>query len=80
MSFSAVANVFFEMVVWVFIGKVYHVLIASDFGNDGSGRDFADFVIGFNASGGVFGEWSLGQEVNFAIYDDLGKRGVKSLN
>ena len=58
-SFGAVADVFVEAVVWVFFGKVYHVMVASDFGNDRGGGNFADFGVSFDKGGSVACEWSM---------------------
>lgn len=54
MGFGAVTDVLIETVFWVFSGELYHVLVASDFGDDGGGGDFADFGVGFDASGSEF--------------------------
>ncbi len=53
MSAGAVTDVFIETVVGVFVGKVYHIVVAGDFGDDGSGGDGANFAVGFDESGGV---------------------------
>ena len=53
-GFSAVADVVVESVFWVFFGKFNHIVISSDFGDDGGGRDFANFIVAFDAGGGEF--------------------------
>ena len=78
--FGTIANVLIEMIVRVFGGKVDHIVIASNFGDDGSGRDFANYVVAFYASGGVLFEWGVGKKIDFAVNDNLGKRRVKALN
>lgn len=52
-GFGAIADMVFETIVWVFGVEVCHVLVAGDFGDDGGGRDFADFAVGFDEGGGV---------------------------
>ena len=79
-GFGAVADVLVEMVVWVFGGEISHIAIAGDFGDDRGGGDFAYFGIGFDASGYVFFEGSIGEKVDFAVDDDLGEGSVKPLN
>lgn len=54
MSFGAVANMFVKTVFRELVSELYHVIISSDFGNDGSGGDFTDFIIAFDAGGGEF--------------------------
>ena len=54
MSFGAVANMFVKTVFWELVGELYHVIIPSDFGNDGSSGNFTDFIIAFDAGGGEF--------------------------
>ena len=54
MSFGAVANMFVKTVFRELVSELYHVIIPSDFGNDGSGGDFTDFIIAFDAGGGEF--------------------------
>lgn len=39
---GAVADVLFETVARVFLGEINHVVITSDFGDDGGGGDFFD--------------------------------------
>ena len=48
MGFGAVADVFVEAVVWIFGGEIHHIMVTGDFGNDGCGGDFADFIVGFD--------------------------------
>ena len=50
MSLGAVADVFIEIVLRVFISEIDHVVVAGDFGDDGCSGNFADFSIGFDAS------------------------------
>ena len=57
--FGAIANVLVESILWVFGRKIYHIVVAGNFGDDGGGGDFADFGVGFDAGGGVFGEWGV---------------------
>ena len=54
MSFGAVADMFVEIVFWIFLGELNHIIVTSDFGNDGSSGYFADFIIAFDAGGGEF--------------------------
>ena len=53
-GFGAVANMFVEAVFRELVSELYHVIIPSDFGNDGSGGNFTDFIIAFDAGGGEF--------------------------
>lgn len=59
MSFGAIADVLVKTVVGILGGEVFHILITSDFGDDGSGGDFADESVGFNAGGDVRSEGSV---------------------
>ena len=52
MRFGAVANMFVEAVFRELVSELYHVIIPSDFSNDGSSGYFADFIIAFDAGGG----------------------------
>ena len=78
--FGTVADVLIKMIIGILRGKTEHIVIASNFGDDGSGRDFANFIVAFYASGGVLFEWGVGKEIDFAVNDNLGKRCVKALN
>ena len=79
-NFGAVANVLVEVVFWVLFREFYHVVVASDFGDDGGGGDGADFIITFDAGRGVFCERSVGKKIDLAINNNLRKGGVKTLN
>ena len=50
---GAVTDMLIKTILWVFLGEFYHVLIAGDFGDDGSGGDFANFSVGLNTGGRV---------------------------
>lgn len=58
-SFGAVADVLVEAIFGVFFGKRYHIIVTGDFGDNGGGGDFANFVVTFDAGGGEFFERSL---------------------
>ena len=77
MGSSAIADVLIKMIFWVFGGEVNHILVASDFGDDGRGGDFTDFVVGLDEGGDVILEWGIGKKINTAVNNNLGKRGVK---
>ena len=49
MGFGAVADVLFEMIVGIFLGKLYHVMISCDLGDNRGSRDFADEGVCFYA-------------------------------
>lgn len=53
-SLGAVADMLVESVFGVFFGEINHIVIAGDFGDNGSGRDFANLIVAFDTSGGVF--------------------------
>ena len=53
-DFGAVADVFVEAIVWVFSGKINHIVVTGDLGDDGGSRDFTDFRVAFDTGGGVF--------------------------
>lgn len=54
MSFGAVADMLVKTVFWELVSELYHVIISSDFGNDGSSGNFMDFIIAFDAGCGEF--------------------------
>ena len=78
--FGTVADVLVEMKIRIFSGKVNHIVVASNLGDDGGGGYFANFIIAFYASGSVLFEWGASKEIDFAVNDNLGKRCVKALN
>ena len=80
MGFGAVADVLIESVFWVIGGEVYHIAVTGDFGDDGSGGDFFELGVGFNAGGNIVFKWSAAQKIDFAVDDNLGKGCVKRLN
>ena len=59
MGFGAVADVFVEAIVWVLGSKLYHVLVAGDFSDNGGSGDFTDFSIRFYAGRNIVFEWSV---------------------
>ena len=71
---------FVKLVVWIFVGEIYHVVITGDFGDNRGGGDCAKFIIGFNAGRYVGFKGGVFEEIDFAIDDDLGERDVKLLN
>lgn len=79
-SFGAVTDMFVEAVVWVFFGEVHHVVVTSDFGDDGSGGNGFEFAVGFDASGDVWGERSALKKIDFTVDDNLGKGDVFGLD
>lgn len=52
-SFSAIADMLVESILWVFGGEVNHVFVTSDFGDDGGSGDGFDLGVGFDKSGDV---------------------------
>ena len=48
MGFGAVADVLIEAVLRIFGGEIHHIMVTGDFGDDGCGGDFADFIVGFD--------------------------------
>ena len=70
---GAVADVVFEIVFRVLARQFNHVIVAGDFGDDRSGGNFADFVVGFDEGVGVACERGAGEEVLGAVDDDLGE-------
>lgn len=52
--FGAVANMLVEAVFWIFFGEFNHVVVTSNFSNNGCSGDFTDFIVALNASGGEF--------------------------
>ena len=78
--FGTIADVLIKMIIGILCGKIEHIVVASNFGNNGGCRDFANFVVAFYAGGGVLFEWGVGKEIDFAVNDNLGKRCVKALN
>ena len=77
---GAVADVLIETVFWILGGEVYHVTVAGDFGDNGGGRDFLELGIGFDTGSDIGFQWGIGEEVGFAVDDNLGKRRVKLLD
>ena len=75
-SGGAVADVLIETVVGVFGGDLNHIAVASYFGNDGSGGNFADFGVGLDDGRGIGFEWGVFEEINFTVDDDLGERSA----
>ena len=57
--FGTVADVFIEPIFWVVGSEVYHIVVTSNFSDDGGGGDFADFNIGFDEGGGVVCKWGV---------------------
>ena len=53
-GFGAVADVLVETIFGVFFGKRYHIIVTGDFSDDGSGGDFANLVVTFDAGGSMF--------------------------
>lgn len=74
---SSIADMAIKAVFWVFIGERNHILIAGDFGDNRGGGNGGDFSIGFNKSGGVIGEGSVGQKIDSAVDDDLREGRMK---
>ena len=68
---SAVTDVAFEAVAGIFFGKVGHVAIAGDFGDDGGGADFFDEEVSFREEGDFIFEWGAGEEVDGAVDDNF---------
>lgn len=56
---GAIADMFVEAIVWVLGSKLYHVLVAGNFSDNGSSGDFTDFSIRFYASRNIVFEWSV---------------------
>lgn len=79
-SFSAIADMLVESILWVFGGEVDHVFVTSDFGDDGGGGDGFDFGVGFDKSGDVRCKWGARKKIDFSIDNNLGKGDVKALN
>ncbi len=45
---GAIADMFVETVCGIFGRDFSHVVVASDFGNDGGGRNLTNFVVAFD--------------------------------
>ena len=74
--FGAIANVLVESIFWIFGCKVYHIAVAGNFGDDGSGGNFADFGVGLDDGRGIGFEGGVFEEINFTVDDDLGERSA----
>lgn len=71
MSGGAVSDVSFEIIFRVAFGKLDHVIVAGNFGDNGGSRDFLDKQIGFFEDGYFVCQWRIGEKIDCTVNNNL---------